>query len=204
MWCLHVLGEVKFHAGLISLQSKWQKRNLRPAWKTRVSQNVWTLTEVKSKIAFWCMFYEKENINEMVIILFLWESLFCNPLLYVELREIAERKKSLSFYRFFSNICKHQHYKVVLNMHPVLWNNYKKYVTQSENKLISMIKLGPSLETRGKSFEKDWTKWNHRIVKMMKLQRLLSSLNQVNPSPRNPRKQQENQDFVGQLRWPIR
>ena len=111
----------------------------------------------------------------------------------------------VNFYGFFNNIWKHHHYKAVLNMYPILSNNYKIHEhTQSENQLISMIKLGPSLETRGKSFEKDWTKWNHRIVKMMKLQRLLSSLNQVNPSPRNPRKQQENQDFVGQLRWPIR
>ena len=41
-------------------------------------------------------------------------------------------------------------------MYPILWNNYKKFEhTQSESELISMIKLGPSLETRGKSFKKD-------------------------------------------------
>ena len=44
----------------------------------------------------------------------------------------------------------------MLNMYPILWNNYKQFEhTQSENELISMIELGPSLETRGKSFEKD-------------------------------------------------
>ena len=60
--------------------SKRQKWNLMHAWKTRVSQNIWTLTKtkVKSKIAIWYVFYEKKNIQEMVIILFLWESLFCN------------------------------------------------------------------------------------------------------------------------------
>ena len=58
--------------------SKRQKWNLMHAWKTRVSQNILTLTKtkVKSKIAIWYMFYEKRNIQEMVIILFLWESLF--------------------------------------------------------------------------------------------------------------------------------
>lgn len=37
--CIHVEGEVKFHAGLISLLSKKQKWNFTPAWKSRVSQN---------------------------------------------------------------------------------------------------------------------------------------------------------------------
>ena len=152
------------------------------------------------------MFYVKKNIKEMVIILFLWECLlynsFCCMLSWE--RWLREEKKIVSFYSFFNSIWKHQHYKAVLNMYPILWNNYKKFEhTQSENELISMIKLGPSLERRGNSFEKDWTKWNHRIAKMMKPQRLLSSLHQVNTSPRNTTKKQEYQDFIGQLRWLI-
>ena len=68
-------------------------------------------------------------------------------------------------------------------MYLILWNNYTKFEhTQTENEWISMIRFGPSLEKRGKSFKKDWTKWNHRIAKMMKLQHLLSSLHQGNPS----------------------
>ena len=52
-------------------------------------------------------------------------------------------------------------------MYPILWNNYKQFEhTQSENELISMIELGPSLETRGKSFEKDWTKLNHQNMRL--------------------------------------
>ena len=94
-----------------------------------------------------------------------------------------EKKIVNVFIGFFNNIWKHQHYKAVLNMHWILWNNYKKFEhTQSENELISMIKLGTSLEARGKNFEKDWMKWNHQIAKMMKLQPLLLSLQQVNPS----------------------
>ena len=44
-----------------------------------------------------------------------------------------------------------------------------------------MIKIGPSLETREKSFEKVWTKWNYRMAKMMKLQTspLQSTLSQL-------------------------
>ena len=104
-------------------------------------------------------------------LIFMKKSFLQSFLLYAELREMAKRKKVVIFYSFFNNIWKHQHYKTVLNLYPILWNNYKKFEhTQSENELVSMIEIGPSLETRGKSFEKVWTKWNHRMAKMMKLQ----------------------------------
>ena len=41
-------------------------------------------------------------------------------------------------------------------MYLILWNNYTKFEhTQTENEWISMIRFGPSLEKRGKSFKKD-------------------------------------------------
>ena len=69
-------------------------------------------------------------------LIFMRKSFLQSFLMYAELREMAKRKKIVIFHSFFNNIWKHRHYKAVLNLHPILWNNYKKFVTYTKRKWI--------------------------------------------------------------------
>ena len=75
----------------------------------------------------------------MKSLLFLWESLFWNPFCCMLSWQRWQREKN-RFYGFFNNIWKHQHYKAVLNMYPILWNNYR---------------------IEGKEFRKRWNDWTN-------------------------------------------